>query len=182
MELGTVLTKLITFATLAGNLAALGLLLFFFLRRSIYEGIMNWLADRAMLLGLLVSSASTVGSIIYSEVVGFLPCILCWIQRIFIYPQMFLFGLALKRKDGANIAPYMLLLSVIGGAVALYHWAKNMLLYYGAIDVACPAVTGLPTCDKIDVLELGYITIPMFALNAFVWISIIMWAAIRKRV
>jgi disulfide bond formation protein DsbB len=180
-DLGFLLTKVLAFATLIGNLASIGLLIFFVIRRSIYERIMDWLASWAMQIGFLISFGATLGSIIYSDVVGFPACILCWIQRIFIYPQMFLFGLAWYRKDGVIIAPYMLLLSLIGGAVALYNWAKNMLLQYADINVACPVVPGLPSCDKLYVLELGYITIAMMALNTFIWLAIVMYALMQKR-
>ena len=94
------------------------------------------------------------------------------------YPQFFLFGLALWRKERL-IIPYMLMLSLIGAAVALYQWIKDMLLLYSHTTIPCPAVSGLPSCDKIYVLEMGYITIPMIALNAFVLLAIVMWAGMR---
>ncbi len=129
-------------------------------------------------LGLFLSGASTIGSLIYSEVVGFPACILCWIQRIFMYPQMFVFGLAVWRRE-RSIAPYMLTLSLIGAAVALYQWVKDMFLVYSHTTLPCIEVAGLPSCDKIYVLELGYITIPMIALNAFILLSIVMWGSMR---
>lgn len=178
MDIGFYFTKVLAFATLVGNLATLGLLIFFIVRRSIFDRMMAWLDARAMGIGLFLSGASSIGSLIYSEVVGYPACILCWIQRIFMYPQMFVFGLAVWRKERA-IAPYMLLLSLLGGAVALYQWVKDMLLVYTHTDLPCVEVAGLPSCDKIYVLELGYITIPMIALNAFILLSIVMWAGMR---
>lgn len=179
MDIGFYFTKLLALATLLGNLAAVGLLLFFVIRRSIFDRAMDWLGARAMGIGLFLSGASTIGSIIYSEVMGFPACILCWIQRIFMYPQMFLFGLAVWRKERL-IAPYMLLLSLCGIVVALYQWIKDMFLVYTHSTLPCIEVVGLPSCDKIYVLELGYITIPMIALNAFILLSIVMWAAVRR--
>lgn len=179
MEIGYLFTQILALATLGGNLALLGLLIFFVIRRSIFEAAMEWLGDRAVGIGLLISSAATLGSLVYSEVVGYPACILCWIQRIFMYPQMFLFGLAAWRKD-RSIVPYMFFLSLIGAAVALYQWVKDMLLVYSHTTIPCPAVTGLPSCDKIYVLEMGYITIPMIALNAFVLLLVVMWAGIRR--
>lgn len=179
MEIGFIFTKLLAFATLCGNLLALGLFLFFVVRRSVFDRIMEWLGERALLLGFLISTGATLGSLIYSEVVGFPACILCWIQRIFMYPQMFLFGLALWRKE-RMIIPYAFFLSLLGAMVALYQWIKDMLLLYSHVSVPCPAVTGLPSCDKIYVLEMGYITIPMIALNAFILLLIVMWAGVRR--
>ncbi|OGZ04723.1 MAG: hypothetical protein A2845_05420 [Candidatus Lloydbacteria bacterium RIFCSPHIGHO2_01_FULL_49_22] len=139
---------------------------------------MRFAARNALCLGLLVSAASTIGSLLYSEVVGFPACILCWTQRIFMYPLMFLFALALVRKE-KHIIPYAFMLSVIGALVAAYQWVKDMLLVYSHVTIPCPAVTSLPSCDKIYVLEYGYITIPMFSLNAFVLIAILTYAAMR---
>ena len=178
MDIGYYFTKLLAFATLVGNLLTLGLLIFFVVRRSLFDRAMVWLGERGIALGLCISSASTVGSLIYSEVVGFPACILCWIQRIFMYPQMFLFGLAFWRKE-RSVAPYMFLLSFLGGAVALYQWVKDMLLVYSHTTLPCVEVAGLPSCDKIYVLELGYITIPMIALNAFILLAVVMWASMR---
>jgi disulfide bond formation protein DsbB len=179
MEIGPLFTKILALLTLGGNLALLGLLIFFVIRRSIFDATMEWLGARAIVIGLCISTAATLGSLIYSEVVGYPACILCWIQRIFMYPQMFLFGLALWRKE-RTILPYMFFLSLIGTAVALYQWIKDMVLLYSHTIIPCPAVTGLPSCDKIYVSEMGYITIPMIALNAFLLLLVITWAGIRR--
>ena len=179
MDYTTLFTNLLAIVTLLGNLAAFGLLLFFLIRRSIYDRLMDFLAKWGLELGFAISFASTVGSLIYSEVAGFAACILCWIQRIFMYPLPFLFGLALWKKD-KGVAPYALLLALVGGAVALYQWVKDMLALYGNVSLACPEVAGLPSCDKIYVLEYGYITIPMIALNAFIWLALITFAALRR--
>src|SRR3989344_2761311 len=153
MELGSLFTEILALATLGGNLLTLGLLLFFLIRRSIFDGVMGWLGKRAVAIGFLVSAGATIGSLVYSEVIGFPACVLCWVQRIFMYPQMFLFGLAL--------------------------WRKDMLLLYSHTNVPCPAVAGLPSCDKIYVLEFGYVTIAMIALNAFVLLALVTWAGLR---
>jgi disulfide bond formation protein DsbB len=179
MELGILFTKILTLATLGGNLALLGLLIFFVIRRSIFDRIMEWVGERAVAIGAFVSLSALVGSLIYSEVVGYPACILCWIQRIFMYPQAFLFGLALWRKE-RTILPYAFFLSLLGMAVALYQWIKDMLLVYAPSNaLPCPAVTGLPSCDKIYILELGYITIPMIALTAFLILMVVLWAGMR---
>lgn len=180
MELGTLFTKAIALSTLFGNAFILALLLAFVIARPIQVIIMRFASRYALCLGLLVSAASTIGSLLYSEVVGFPACVLCWTQRIFMYPLMFLFALALLRKE-RHIMPYAFMLSVIGALVAGYQWVKDMLLVYSDVTIPCPAVTSLPSCDKIYVLEYGYITIPMFALNAFVLIAILTYAAMRAQ-
>ncbi len=179
MEIGFALTKLLAILTLSGNLLTIGLCIFFVIRRSIFDGIIEWLGEHALCIGLVISSGATLGSLVYSEVVGYPACILCWIQRVFMYPQLFLFSLALWRKE-RNIIPYALSLSLLGGAVALYQWVKDMLALYTHVALGCPVVVGLPSCDRMYVLEFGYITIPMIALNAFILLTLVMWAGLRR--
>lgn len=179
MDTGFLFTKALAIFTLLGNAFTLALLLAFFIARPMYEAIMRFMGRHALTLGFLLTTSSTLGSIAYSEIVGFPACILCWIQRIFMYPMMFLFGLALFRKE-KYIMPYAMLLSLLGGGVALYQWGKDMFALYGGLTLPCPAVSALPSCDKIYVLEYGYITIPMIALNAFILIVIVLYAGLRK--
>lgn len=180
MEFSTFFTKTLVIVTLLGNVVFVLLLVAHAVLRPQFKKAMLWMGEHALLLGFLVSAAATIGSLLYSEVVGYPACILCWVQRIFMYPLPLLFGLALYRKDRA-IIPYALLLTLIGGAVALYQWVKDMLALYSSVSIPCPAVSALPSCDRIYVLEFGYITIPMIALNAFLLIAIVLYAAMRYR-
>ena len=180
MDFGTLFTKALALFTLAGNALSILLCLSFVICRPVYEKVMSALARQALPIAFFLSASSTIGSIVYSEVVGFPACILCWIQRIFMYPMMFLFGLALWRRD-RGIFPYAMLLTLLGASVALYQWGKDMLALYGDITIPCPAVSALPSCDKIFVLEYGYITIPMIALNAFILIAIVVYASMQEK-
>jgi len=179
MDIGIILTKALAFMTLIGNGATVVVLLVSALSRSHYKKLMSYLSEQALGIGFLLSSSATLGSIFYAIVVGYPACILCWTQRIFMYPMMFLLALAWWRKD-RSIIPYAFLLSVLGGAVALYQWMKDMLALYTHFSLTCPVVPGVPSCDRIYVLEFGYITIPMFALNIFILIAIVMYAALRR--
>ena len=179
MTLGYLFTKTLALVTLGGNLFVLLLIVAYIFDRPWYMWLRALIAQHALLLGTFIASAATLGSLVYSQVMGYPACILCWTQRIFMYPQMFILGLALWRRERI-IAPYAFLSSILGGGVALYQWGKDMFALYGGITVPCPAVTGLPSCDRIYVLEFGYITIPMIALNAFVLIAIVMWMKMRS--
>lgn len=176
MDIGIVFTKIVTTATLIGNIGLAVLLLAYVFDKEFALKLRELAYRFALPFGTLIAFLATVGSIMYAEVVGFPACILCWTQRIFMYPQMFLLGLGTFKKD-RNILSYTLLLSVIGGAVGLYHWGKDMLSIYAGVTLPCPAVTTLPSCDKIYVLEYHYITIPMLSLNAFIWLGLTMWLA-----
>lgn len=178
MEFSTLFTKALALTTLAGNLALLGVLLLFLIRRSIVDRLLLALGTHGLWLGVFVSGTAVIGSIVYSEIVGYPACILCWIQRIFMYPLPFLFGLALVRGERI-IFPYTLFLSLLGAAVGLYQWVKDMLLLYGNINIACLEVAGLPSCDKIYVLEFSYITIAMMALTTFLLLALLSFAGMR---
>jgi len=179
MDLGTLFTKLLSITTLLGNVLSFLFLLAFVFARPFFWRVMVILGRQGVWIGALLATGATVGSLVYSEIVGFAACILCWIQRIFMYPQMFLLLLAWWKKIPA-LVPVSLVLSLIGGAVALYNWAKDMLGLYSHLSLACPVVPGLPSCDRIYVLEYGYITISMFALNIFILLSLVLYAVMRK--
>ncbi len=172
------LTKAMSFLTLVGNISFLAVLLSHFLFKPQFKKLMSYLNEQALLLGFFLSAFATFGSLYYAAVTGYPACILCWSQRIFMYPMMFLFALAWWKKD-RSIIPYTLLLAILGGAIALYQWTKDMLSLYSHISIGCPVVPGLPSCDAVYVLEFGYITIPMFALNIFILIAMVMYASLR---
>lgn len=178
MGLGEAMTFVFGAATLLGNILLGVLLVLWLVDRTSFRAIMVFFGERANLLGFIIAGGSMVGSIVYSEVVGYPACILCWVSRIFMYPLPFLYALALYRKENV-ILPYTFLLSLIGAIFGLYQWGKEMVLLYGGVSLPCPAVAGLPPCDRIYILEYGYITIPMLALNAFIWAMLVSWAGMK---
>jgi disulfide bond formation protein DsbB len=178
MDTPTLFTASLALFTLIGNMLTVVYGLLWVIVPRTASHISDVLARWMHPIVFFLASSSTIGSLIYSEVVGFPACILCWIQRIFMYPLMFMFGFSWLRRDN-GVVRYGLLLSLLGGAVALYQWIKDMLALYSDVKIPCPAVTDLPSCDRIYVLEYGYITIPMIALNAFVLIAIVLYAKRR---
>lgn len=182
MSFGDTLTLALATATLAGNLGFLGLLIFFVVRRSIFGAAMGFIGKRAICLMLLVSALAVAGSLLYSEVMGFAACILCWIQRFLMYPIPFLGAAGIFRRS-LPVLEASFTLSLLGAGVGAYQWTKDMLLLYGnnIASLGCPEVAGLPSCDKIYINEFGYITIPMLSLNAFLWLLLISYAGLRAR-
>jgi len=113
-------------------------------------------------LGFLISLVASVFSLAYSEIVGFLPCLHCWIQRIFIYPQVFLFGVASVRRD-RSVFWYSLPLLIFGLIDALY---LNYIYYFNPSFNPCDASGA--SCVKQYVSEFGgYVSIPTLALTTF---------------
>ncbi|MDO8495477.1 MAG: disulfide bond formation protein B [bacterium] len=120
---------------------------------------------------------ATLGSLFYSNVLGYEPCELCWLQRIFIYPQVAMLVVALWKKDYA-VFPYVFTLSVIGAFIAGYHY----LLQLGVLpSIICSAVESSTTCSQRYVMDLGYITIPMMALTAFLFLALFSGIALLRK-
>lgn len=151
-------TQTFSILTIIGQLMILSIL-FGFLTKN--KSILPFYGKRVLLFSFGVALICVVGSLFYSEVAHFEPCKFCWIQRIFIYPQAILFGVALwKRKH--EIIDYSITLALIGAFVSLYHY----LLQVGLFKGNCNTVGYSVTCTKRFVMTYGYITIPMMALTA----------------
>ncbi len=137
--------------------------------KNILSGFFEVLKKDYFIFGLIVSLTATLGSLFYSDVMGYNPCVLCWYQRILMYPQVLLFALALWKRD-RKVAKYSIALSVLGVLLAGYH-------YLGQISVVknlpCSAVGYSSSCAETFFLAYGYITIPMMSLTAFLLILIL---------
>ncbi len=116
-----------------------------------------------------VSAIATICSIIYSNIVGFPPCDLCWYQRIFIYPLacMTLYALVTKQNI-RHIRPYLLLLTIIGGIISFAH---NIIYYVGYNPLPCSATA---SCTARYVFEFGFVTIPLMALMSLLFIFVVL--------
>jgi len=127
------------------------------------------LAGQVLPLAFLVAAVAMAGSLYLSEVAHYVPCLLCWYQRIAMYPLVLLLGVAWYRRDG-NVRYYVLPLAVIGALISTYHVALERF----------PWLEGSSGCDPANpctirwVEELGFITIPTMALSAFVLIALLM--------
>ncbi len=138
---------------------------------------LSLISNKALMLSFAVSLLAVIGSLIYSDVIGYEPCKLCWFQRIFMYPLVVLFGIALWNKD-EGIKRYGLVLSAIGGCIALFHYVGQ--LGFNPFGLKCLAIGYSSSCAKNFVLEFGYITIPMMAFSAFLLIFVSLWLSHRN--
>jgi disulfide bond formation protein DsbB len=95
----------------------------------------------ALLLSLawLVAIVATLGSLYYSEIRHFIPCKLCWYQRIMMYPQVLLLGIALWRND-FNIRYYSIPMVVLGACVSVWHLLEQRFpdIFQTACDPTAP--------------------------------------------
>ncbi len=116
-------------------------------------------------LALLVAWVALCGSLFFSEVLHWQPCLLCWYQRILMYPLSLVIAVGILRRD-AGLHWYILPLSLLGAGVSLYHY----LLVKTDWFPPPPCVADIPcTVDYLNVF--GFINIPFLALTAFLIIS-----------
>lgn len=154
--------KLLTYLTFFSHLFLLLALSSLFLKK-IRDKIFPVIKERALLLAFIVSLFSVLGSLYYSEIVGYPPCELCWYQRIFMYPQVIILGLGMARKELKAIC-YSLPLLFAGAIISIYH----NYIYYNSLGSSFCGIDGTVSCTTKYITELGYITIPLMALSAFV--------------
>lgn len=126
-------------------------------------------------LAWFVCVVAVAGSLYLSEVLHYEPCKLCWFQRIFMYPQLFLLGIATYRSD-KRIIPYVLPLSLIGGSISIYHYAEQKI---PALSKVIPCTIGVP-CNQDYLNWFGFITIPLLALTAFALMAILLWTGRKE--
>lgn len=120
----------------------------------------------------LVAALATAGALFFSEIMGFAPCVLCWYQRIFMFPLVVILARGLFPFD-PKITRYALPMVAIGVAVAGYH----LLLTAGVIPQSmAPCVRGIP-CSKVQVEWFGFVTIPLLSFLSFIAIGGLLIAA-----
>jgi disulfide bond formation protein DsbB len=110
----------------------------------------------------LIAMAALLGSLFFSEVMDLKPCILCWYQRIFIYPLAILFLVGMFPLD-RSVIRYTLPLAVIGWCFAIYHY----LLYSGYIPENMQPCSAELSCTEINLELMGFITIPMLSILSY---------------
>ena len=110
----------------------------------------------------VVAAIATGGSLFFSEIAGFVPCDLCWFQRICMYPLSILTLLAAWRGD-YRVARYLIPFPIVGACVSIYH----LLIENNAISEPSSCRIGGAGCAVKWINEFGYITIPTLALTGF---------------
>jgi disulfide bond formation protein DsbB len=161
-----------TFLALLAILAAVGVLGAFIL---VVIGRGPWLRELvgpvALWLAFVVALTATSGSLYLSQVVGLEPCTLCWYQRIAMYPQVVILGIAAWRGDVA-VWRYAGPLAAIGAVIATYHVVLQRLPELPSAGCSLTA-----PCNAIDLERFGFVTIPLMALIAFLAILTLLFAA-----
>jgi disulfide bond formation protein DsbB len=110
-----------------------------------------------------VAAIATGGSLFFSEIAHFVPCELCWFQRICMYPLSIVTLLAALAGDH-RVARYLLPLPLVGAGVSVYH----LLVENHAVSTPQACQIGAGGCAVKWINELGYMTIPTLSLTASV--------------
>tara|TARA_B100001063_G_scaffold131757_1_gene123136 strand:- start:12528 stop:12953 length:426 start_codon:yes stop_codon:yes gene_type:complete len=113
-------------------------------------------------LSFIIASIATLGSLFFSEIMEFIPCSMCWYQRIFMYPLVVIFLINMLYPDD-KIVKYAMPIALIGWAFSVYH---NLLMFEIIPESIVPCVQGVP-CSTEYINWLGFITIPFLSLLAY---------------
>lgn len=124
----------------------------------------------------IMALMAMAGSLFFSEVLKVPPCDMCWYQRIFTYPLVFMMPLAIFRQD-LHIRVYALSLLIPGLFIAAYH----NLLYYSFIEKPLVPCKGGVSCTSRDVEFFGFVGIPLMSLLSFVAMLALIAFTYRKR-
>ncbi|MBP6325462.1 MAG: disulfide bond formation protein B [Sulfurospirillum sp.] len=123
----------------------------------------------------LVATIATVGSLFFSEVMMFPPCVMCWYQRICMYPLVVILLVGLFPLD-TTVTRYAMPLTLIGLFFAIYH---NLLYYKILPESVQPCSQGV-SCTSDYINWFGFITIQLLSLVAFVMVLILLIIFKRK--
>jgi len=123
----------------------------------------------------LVACFATLGSLFFSEVMKFPPCVLCWYQRIGMYPLVFIL-LAGLFPVSKSVFKFSLPLAATGWLISLYH---NLLYYKILPESAAPCVQGV-SCTTVFIKWFGFVTIPLLSFVAFTLILILLFSTYRN--
>ena len=164
LSLGTIFLQIVIFVVLFNLI---------FLRKRT-NSLLVFFKNYTFIFGFLCALGAFSLSLFYSEIVGFPPCELCWIQRIFLYPQLILFGMELYKKD-RSIVDFSIVFATIGSIVSVYHiYIENG----GSSNLGCAALnptnTNQVSCAIRYIYEFGYVTMPVMALTLSLFIIILL--------
>ena len=132
----------------------------------------NW---NILFLCWLVTSISVLGSLFFSYVMEFAPCVLCWYQRIFLFPLVIVLAVGLFPYD-KKVVKFSLPLAIAGWLTAAYH----NLLYAGVIPKSIQPCSQGVSCTEEYIDLFGFMSIPMLSLLSFTAIITLLTILMRR--
>ena len=131
------------------------------------ERVSIWLNRNSMYIALVAAWIAMCGSLYFSEVKGYIPCTLCWYQRILMYPLTMVIAVGLLRRDW-HLPYYILPFSIFGMCVSTYHYLLEKTDIFAGATVCRQGVS----CTTQWINWFGFVTIPFLALTAFLIITL----------
>ncbi|NCT02010.1 disulfide bond formation protein B [Candidatus Parcubacteria bacterium] len=129
---------------------------------------------------LIATWGGVATSLLYSEYFGFLPCSLCWLQRIALYPQALLGVVAYRVRDSVHFPIYGIVLSIFGFAVAVYQYVYQMIPSETIAAGVVPCLAdGTADCGEKVIEVFGFVTFPFLSAVTFAFL-IVLYLNIRR--
>lgn len=125
----------------------------------------------------MVAVISTLGALFIGEIMEQTPCLLCWYQRIAMFPLALILMIASYRTD-RQVVYYALPLAVIGGCIAAYH----SLLFYNIIPKTIEPCGQGPSCSGRHMIIFEHIPLPLLSLAAFIAIICLLLPLLKRKV
>ena len=123
----------------------------------------------------LAAAVSAMGSLFFSHVMEFAPCVLCWYQRIFLFPLVIILAVGLFPFD-KSVVKYALPLAIAGWLTAAYH----NLLYAGIIPESIQPCSQGVSCTEEYIDLFGFLSIPMLSLLSFTTVIVLLIILMRR--
>jgi disulfide bond formation protein DsbB len=161
-----------TLFTTFNTLVALGVFSSLFTSLFLYFYSADFPLRKALyIVNLCITSFCVVAiPLLYQYIFGLPPCMLCWMQRICVWPVALMSMLALYRKQISLLKPYLSMMLSIGIVIAIYHYSEQFNV--APITISCGAVGQSVSCGGIDVIVFNFLTIPL--MSAFAQMSLLM--------
>jgi disulfide bond formation protein DsbB len=134
--------------------------------RAFAVDVARFVGPQAVLVAWIVAIVTTLGSLYYSEHAGYLPCELCWYQRILMYPLVIVLGVGWLRRDAKvwmTAAPFV----VLGAPLSLYHWLVERVPSFAETS-SCSIVA---PCTAPYFEKMGFVTLAWMCLSSFLLIG-----------
>lgn len=122
-----------------------------------------WLKENVLYIAWLQAVLAMAGSLYFSEILQYPPCVLCWYQRIAMYPLVAIILIGIIKKD-KNVAWYILPLGIAGFIISIFH---NLIYYKIIPDTLAPCVNGV-SCTTKFIEFFGFVTIPFLSAISFI--------------
>ena len=147
--------------TVGADVFVVGVLILRASRSSVWERFRAAFAPSALWFAWIVAVVATLGSLYLSEVARFVPCTLCWYQRIGMYPLAVVLGIAAFNRD-FGVRRYVVPIATVAGLISLYHYQLERFPAQGHLSCSIDV-----PCTFVWIWRFHFISIPFMALSAF---------------